>query len=144
MSCAAPTATGLRLDLAKEQSSENPVYYVQYAHARICSILRQAETVPSAAQVNCSLLIDPAQLTLIRKIAELPVEIAYAAIHQEPHRLAFYANELATLFHGFYTTCRVLSDQHNLSQARLALTNACRITLRNTLRLVGVAAPEKM
>ena len=96
------------MDLAKEQSSENPVYYVQYAHARICSILRQAEAVPSVAQVDCSLLRNPAELALIQKIAELPGEIAYAASHLEPHRLAFYANELATLFHGFYTTCRVL------------------------------------
>jgi arginyl-tRNA synthetase len=131
------------LDLAKEQSSENPVYYVQYAHARICSILRQAGA-PPVAQVDCRLLSDPAELALIQKIAEFPDEIAYAALHQEPHRLAFYANELATLFHGFYTTCRVLSDQPDLSQARLALINACRITLRNTLRLVGVTTPEKM
>ena len=132
------------MDLAKEQSSENPVYYVQYAHARICSILRQAEQVPSVAQVDCSLLRNPAELALIEKIAELPGEIAYSASHLEPHRLAFYANELATLFHAFYTTCRVLSDQPALSQARLVLINACRITLRNTLHLVGVTTPEKM
>jgi len=132
------------LDLAKEQSSENPVYYVQYAHARICSILRQAETVPSVTQVDCSLLTNPAELALIEKIAELPGEIAYAASHLEPHRMAFYANELATLFHGFYTTCRVLSEQPALSQARLVLINACRITLRNTLHLVGVTTPDRM
>ena len=137
------------LDLAKEQSNENPVYYVQYAHARICSILRQA-TAPSGTAAGSgekpdySLLRDPAELALIQKIAELPGEIAYAASHLEPHRLAFYANELATLFHGFYTTCRVLSDQPALSQARLALIDACRITLRNTLYLLGVTAPEKM
>jgi arginyl-tRNA synthetase len=131
-------------DLAKEQSSENPLYYVQYAHARICSILRQAETVPPVAAVDCSLLSDPAELALIQKIAELPGEIAYAASHMEPHRLAFYANELATLFHGFYTTCRVLTDQPGLSQARLVLINACRIALSNTLHLVGVTAPEHM
>lgn len=132
------------MDLAKEQSSDNPVYYVQYAHARICSILRQAGGVPTAAEVDCSLLRDPAELALIRKIAELPGEIAFAASHLEPHRLAFYANELATLFHGFYTTCRVLTDEPALSQARLVLINACRIALRNTLYLVGVSAPERM
>ncbi|MGD0152788.1 MAG: arginine--tRNA ligase [Thermacetogeniaceae bacterium] len=132
------------LDLAKEQSNENPVYYVQYAHARICSILKQAGVVHAAKDVDCSLLSDPAELALIRKIAELPGEIAYAASHLEPHRLAFYANELATLFHGFYTTCRVLSDEPALSQARLVLINACRIALRNTLHLVGVSAPERM
>ena len=92
------------LDLAKKQDSDNPVYYVQYAHARISSIIRQAGDVPPLAEVDCSLLSDPAELALIRKIAELPGEIAYAASHLEPHRLAFYANELATLFHGFYTT----------------------------------------
>jgi arginyl-tRNA synthetase len=153
------------LDLAKKQSNENPVYYVQYAHARICSILRQA-TAPSSggagsggrpvsagavagrgalsARVDYSLLRDPAELALIQKIAELPGEIAYAASHLEPHRLAFYANELATLFHGFYTTCRVLTGQPALSQARLALVDACRITLRNTLHILGVTAPEQM
>jgi arginyl-tRNA synthetase len=132
------------LDLAKEQSSENPVYYVQYAHARICSIIRQAGDVPPLARVDCSLLSHPAELALIQKIAELPGEIAFAASHLEPHRLAFYANELATLFHGFYTNCRVLTDQPALSEARLTLIDACRITLRNTLHLLGVTAPEKM
>ncbi len=132
------------LDLAKEQNNENPVYYVQYAHARICSILKQAGAVPAAKDVDCSLLSDPAELALIRKIAELPGEIAYAASHLEPHRLAFYANELANLFHGFYTNCRVLCDEPALSQARLVLANACRITLHNTLHLVGVSAPERM
>jgi arginyl-tRNA synthetase len=90
------------------------------------------------------LLSHPAELALIQKIAELPGEIAFAASHLEPHRLAFYANELATLFHGFYTNCRVLTDQPALSEARLTLIDACRITLRNTLHLLGVTAPEKM
>ncbi len=137
------------LDLAKEQSSENPVYYVQYAHARICSILRQSEGMPPGGcppvgEVDCTLLREPAELSLILKIAELPGEIAYAASHLEPHRLAFYANELATQFHVFYTTCRVLTDQQALSNARLVLINSCRIALRNTLQLLGVSAPERM
>jgi arginyl-tRNA synthetase len=131
------------LDLAKEQSSENPVYYVQYAHARICSILRQ-EHQGVAGEVDYTLLKHPAELALIQKIAELPGEVAYAASHLEPHRLAFYANELATLFHSFYTSCRVLTDQPALSQARLVLVDACRIALRNTLHLTGVTAPERM
>jgi arginyl-tRNA synthetase len=132
------------LDLARQQSSENPVYYVQYAHARICSILRQAEEVPSAQDVDCSLLREPAERELLEKIAELPGEIIYAAIHLEPHRLTHYVYELANLFHGFYTTCHVLNAEDGLREARLALINACRITLRNTLRIIGVSAPERM
>lgn len=133
------------LDLAKEQSSENPVYYVQYAHARICSILRQScVNLPSVGEIKKELLKEPAELALIRKIADLPGEVVYAATHFEPHRLAHYAYELATLFHGFYTTCRVLTDDLELQKARLVLINSCRIALRNALKLLGVAAPERM
>ncbi len=133
------------LDLAKKQSEDNPVYYVQYAHARICSIIRQVEgELPRARRVDLSVLRDPAEMALIRKLADLPAEVAYAARRLEPHRLAHYAYELATLFHGFYTTCRVLAPDPVLRAARLVLVNAARITLRNALRLLGVAAPEKM
>lgn len=133
------------LDLAREQSSKNPVYYVQYAHARICSILRQVTgELPSAREIRCDLLRDPAEIALIKKIAELPGEVMFAATHLEPNRLAHYAFELATLFHGFYTTCRVLKEEPELSQARLVLANASRIALRNTLNLLGVSAPERM
>ncbi|NPV28770.1 MAG: arginine--tRNA ligase [Firmicutes bacterium] len=133
------------LDLAREQSSENPVYYIQYAHARICSILRQSDAPPPRAEeAVLEVLRDPAELALIRKIAELPGEILFAATHLEPHRLAHYAYELATLFHGFYTTCRVLTEDPVLRAARLVLVNASRIALRNTLKLLGVSAPERM
>lgn len=132
------------LELARQQSSENPVYYIQYAHARICSILRQAELIPSASEVRCELLQDPTELALLKKIAELPGEILFAASHLEPNRLAYYAYDLATLFHAFYTRCRVLNEEPELSKARLVLVNACRITLRNTIRLLGVTAPERM
>jgi len=133
------------LDLAKQESAENPVYYVQYAHARICSILKAAgEKLPSAGQAKLELLKEPAELELIRKIADLPDEIAQAAKALEPHRIARYAHDLASTFHTFYNSCRVLTDDRELKEARLVLVNASRITLRNVLTLLGVSAPERM
>ncbi|QGG47075.1 arginine--tRNA ligase [Heliorestis convoluta] len=138
------------LDLAKSQSAENPVYYVQYAHARICSILRTAQeagfTVPQAKseEINYPLLTHPAELALLRKIADLPDEVARAATTMEPHRMARYAQELASLFHSFYTHCRVLTDEKELRQARLLLVDDSRIVLRNVLHWMGLTAPERM
>ncbi|MEW6662740.1 MAG: arginine--tRNA ligase [Bacillota bacterium] len=136
------------LDLAKSQTAENPVYYVQYAHARICSILRQASEqgypMPQAERVGMDVLTHPSELELIRKIADFPDVVAGAAQNLEPHRLTRYAQELATLFHGFYTNCRVLVEEEPLRQARLVLADAVRITLRNLLGLIGVSAPERM
>lgn len=133
------------LDLAKQQSSDNPVYYVQYAHARINSILTATgQPVPTTAEADLTLLTEEAELNLIRKIADLPQEITYAAAELEPYRLARYATDLATLFHSFYNSCRVLTDDAELKKARLVLVNAARITLRNVLTMLGVSAPEKM
>ena len=133
------------LDLAKSQSNDNPVYYVQYAHARICSILSVAGmAVPKASEVDLNRLNAPSELALIRKIADLPAEIAGAARDLAPYRLARYATDLATLFHSFYSECRVLTDDEELKKARLVLVNAARITLRNVLTLLGVTAPERM
>ncbi|MDK2822345.1 MAG: arginyl-tRNA synthetase [Clostridia bacterium] len=133
------------LDLAKQDSAENPVYYVQYAHARICSILKAAgENLPRAVNVNLKLLNETAEIELIRKIADLPDEIAQAAKALEPHRIARYAHDLASTFHTFYNSCRVLTDEQELKYARLVLVNATRITLRNVLNLLGVSAPERM
>ena len=133
------------LDLAKSQSNDNPVYYVQYAHARICSILSVAGmAVPKASEVNLNRLSTASELALIRKIADLPEEIAAAARDLAPYRLARYATDLATLFHSFYSECRVLTDDEELKKARLVLVNAARITLRNVLTLLGVTAPERM
>ncbi len=133
------------LDLAKQQSSDNPVYYVQYAHARINSILTATgKAAPKAADCDLTLLTEEAELELIRKIANLPTEIAYAAQELEPYRMARYATDLATLFHSFYNSCRVLTDDEALRDARLVLVNATRITLRNVLTLLGVSAPERM
>ncbi|NLJ99703.1 MAG: arginine--tRNA ligase, partial [Clostridia bacterium] len=136
------------LDLAKEKSEENPVYYVQYAHARICSILRQAESsgteTPRSSDVDLTCLEKPAEQDLIRKIAELPGQVKSAAAALEPHRLTHYVMELASSFHSFYTECRVLCDDEKLRAARLVLVNATRIALRNVLTIIGVEAPERM
>jgi len=139
------------LDLAKSQSADNPVFYVQYAHARICSILRQAEEsgykLPAAdqtGQAKLELLTDPSELDLIRKIADLPGEIAGAALNLAPHRLTTYAHDLASIFHVFYTNCRVLIEDEDLRKARLLLIKTAGICLRNVLHLIGVSAPEKM
>ncbi|MBQ2035392.1 MAG: arginine--tRNA ligase, partial [Peptococcaceae bacterium] len=108
------------LDLAKQQSSDNPVYYVQYAHARINSILTATgKAAPKAADCDLTLLTEESELELIRKIANLPTEIAYAAQELEPYRMARYATDLATLFHSFYNSCRVLTDDEALRDARL-------------------------
>ena len=133
------------LDLAKQQSSDNPVYYVQYAHARINSILTATgQPTPKAAEADLTLLKEEAELELIRKIADLPNEIVYAAEELAPYRLARYATDLATMFHSFYNSCRVLTDDQALTAARLVLVNATRITLRNVLTMLGVSAPERM
>ena len=133
------------LDLAKAESSENPVYYVQYAHARINSILKALGTeLPGIKDVDFLLLREEAEIELIRKIADLPEEILQAAINLEPHHLTRYAQELAAHFHSFYNSCRVLCDDDELKAARLLLVNATRITLRNVLGLLGVSAPERM
>lgn len=138
------------ITLATKQTQENPVYYVQYAHARACSIFKQASiemhpapTIPKS-KVNLSLLTHSSEQLLMREVAELPDVVKEAALRYEPHRLTSYAHQLATAFHGFYTTCRVLSDDEELSAARLMLTDAARIAIRNVLTLMGVSAPTQM
>jgi arginyl-tRNA synthetase len=137
------------LDLAKEQSDRNPVYYVQYAHARIASILRRAaERGLGPEGGDPALLTQDAELALIRKMLRLPEVVESAALSYAPHPLPYYAQELATTFHAFYDDpqCRVLSEDVDatLSRARLALVAACQIVLANTLRLIGVRAPDQM
>ena len=132
------------LDLAKRQSAENPVYYVQYAHARIHSLLKMAAPEDLEGERDWSLLKEPAERELIRKLAELPEEIIQAARDREPHRMPRYAMDLAALFHSFYTECRCLVEDPSLRRARLGLADATRIVLRNTLTLLGVSAPERM
>jgi arginyl-tRNA synthetase len=136
------------IDLAISQSNDNPVYYVQYAHARICSIFRQAreqgiELAP-ADLVDLSPLVKEAEFDLLRKMGELPGEVAEAAAKYEPHRLIRYAYELASQFHSYYKAERIITEDAALTQARLALVAAVRIVIRNVLRLVGVSAPNSM
>ncbi|MFF2890214.1 arginine--tRNA ligase [Paenibacillus sp. NPDC057967] len=136
------------MDLAISTSNENPVFYVQYAHARICSIFRQAEeqgiAVPDAGSVNYGKLNTEAELDLIRKIGELPQEIAEAAAQYAPHRLIRYVYELASELHSYYRAERVITEDAEQTVARLALLGAIRVALANVLRLVGVSAPERM
>lgn len=136
------------LDLAKAESNENPVYYIQYAHARICSILRQyAEqggSMPGLDEVDLSLLIEEYELALARKLADFPVEVASAAAGLAPQRIARYLHELAGLLHSFYNSHRVITSDKGVSAARLVLVNATRITLENALCLLGLTAPERM
>lgn len=139
------------LDLAVQESSENPVYYVQYGHARICSILRKAAeegfTPESYADGDLSLLTHPMELALLRKMVEFPETVASAAENLTPHQLSHYARDLATQFHLFYRDCRVVSSDpadRELSKARLRLCEAARIVLARVLGLMGVTAPERM
>jgi arginyl-tRNA synthetase len=133
------------LELAKKQSADNPVYYVQYAHARIASILRLAqERKISYGDGDVSLLTTEPELTLIRKMLLLPEMVEVVAYTLEPHHLAYYAQDLATVFHSFYMQCRVVSDDEKLTKARLKLVEAAKIVLARTLHLMGMTAPEKM
>lgn len=136
------------LDLAKSESNENPVYYIQYAHARICSILRQLDEqggqLPDPGRVDYSLLKEEYELALARKLADFPGEVASAATGLAPQRIARYLHELAGLLHSFYNSHRVIIPEKDLSAARLVLVEATRITLKNGLGLLGINAPERM
>lgn len=137
------------MDLAKLQSNENPVYYVQYAHARIASIFRQAKQVGALPawgpnEVDFNLLVDPSETTLMRVLAAFPEEVAAAAESRQPNRLIKYMTDVATAFHSFYTRCRVLEEDKELSCARLYLSRLTQIVLANALRMAGVSAPESM
>ncbi|TAK25278.1 MAG: arginine--tRNA ligase [Chloroflexota bacterium] len=131
------------LELAKRESDDNPVYYVQYGHARTASILRRAEGIdPRSGDTRH--LSDDAEFTLIRKLLQFPEIVEVAATMLEPHHLPHYARELAATFSQFYETCRVLGDDPDVTSARLKLVLATKVTLRNCLRLMGMSAPERM
>ncbi|RLC63932.1 MAG: arginine--tRNA ligase [Chloroflexi bacterium] len=133
------------LELAKRESADNPVYYVQYAHARIASILRLAqEREIDYRDGDVSLLVTEPELALIRKMVLLPEVVEVIAHTLEPHHLTYYAQDLATIFHSFYKQCRVISQNKTLTKARLKLVAAARLVLANTLHLMGMTAPEKM
>ena len=143
------------IEVAKKQDSTNPVYYVQYAHARICSILRKAtgsedvmaddlarSAIPD--KVDLSALVHESELALMRKMDDFGEVIALAARDRAPFRLTHYAQDLASLFHQFYTNCHIIGEDEDVRDARLALADATRIVLALTLSLLGVSAPERM
>ena len=136
------------LELAKEQSNENPVYYVQYAHARIASIIRTAnergQEVPRYGDVDLSRLGLPEENTLVKSIDQFPELVDGSARSLEPHRVTFYCNDLASIFHSYYNKHRVVTEDTELTKARLFLVHATGTVLRNALRLLGVSAPERM
>lgn len=133
------------LDLAKSRSNENPVYYIQYAHARVCSVYAQWGGDPaSLASVDPSPLTSDAELELLQKLADYPELVTLAARELSPHLLAFYLKDLAALFHSYYNNVRFLTDAATERDARLALAGAARQVLANGLALLGVSAPEKM
>jgi len=136
------------LELAKKQSTENPVFYVQYAHARVCSINRNAHDVglmvPTAKTVQADKLTLPDELALTKMLSRYPEVVAGAALQYEPHRVTFYLQELAAKFHSYYNQHRVIVDDKATSEARLYLVNAVKIVIHNALRVLGVSAPEKM
>ncbi|MCK5434292.1 MAG: arginine--tRNA ligase, partial [Dehalococcoidales bacterium] len=133
------------LELAKKESVDNPVYYVQYAHARIASILRLAQE----REIDCRdgdvcLLNTEPELVLIRKMLLLPEIVEIVAHTLEPHHLTYYAQDLATVFHSFYKQCRVVSEDKALTKARLKLVEAAKTVLAKALHLMGMTAPDKM
>jgi arginyl-tRNA synthetase len=136
------------LDLAVKQSNDNPVFYVQYAHARICSILRKLSEegiVPCCyKEVNFTLLRENEEIELMRKLAEYPEEIALSAKLLEPSRITRYVMEVAAHFHSFYNACRVKGEKKELMMARLTLVDCTRIVIKNVLKLININAPEKM
>ncbi len=136
------------LELAKKQGTENPVYYVQYAHARVCSINRNAGdqgiSTPGLGEVDFDSLVLDEELALAKILSRYPETVEAAARHFEPHRVTFYLQELASAFHSYYNRQRVLTEDLETSKARLYLVNNVRTVLRNALHLLGVSAPEQM
>ncbi len=134
------------INLAKEQSDKNPVYYLQYAHARIASIIRFADSegVDKQTLVNYDLLKEPAELELIKQMLAFPYVVESAAVTYEPHRLTSYMYDLATAFHRFYHDHRVVSEDKELTNARIALCRATKNTLGNGFKILGITAPERM
>ena len=140
----------MRFDIEEvaRQSMENPVYYVQYGHARIAAIIRKAEasgiTIKPVEDVALGLLVHEAEAELLRALADVPGALARAAELRAPHRIAHVAQDLAGRFHRFYTECRVVGDDAELTQARLWLCRATQQVLANLLQVLGVSAPTRM
>ena len=145
VSKAASSPFDFDLGLAKSQSNDNPVYYAQYAHARMCSIERQAKQVQIDVADHFELLVHPKEIELVKHINEFRNEIIESAKQRAPHKITNYIQKLAQLFHSFYNDCYAIDEENKeLSSQRLALVKASQMTLKNALNLVGVSAPEKM
>ena len=136
------------LELAKKETPDNPVFYIQYAHARICSIFRTAEEKGVAwnrsDEVNLAPLVDEEEFAIIRAILAFPEVVEKSARAMEVHRISHYLLDMVSRFHGYYSRHRVVSDDKALTLARLFLLDAIRITIRNGFELMGISAPEKM
>jgi arginyl-tRNA synthetase len=136
------------LDLAKKQSQENPVYYVQYGFARLCAIMRQAEekgiNVPEFSEIDSSLLVEPEELKLLKMMSGFPQVLEASALDLAPHKIIFYLMELAGQLHSYYNKHKVLTDDEPLSNARLCLIRALQVVLKNGLDMVGLSAPNRM
>jgi arginyl-tRNA synthetase len=144
------SALDFDLELAKRKTNDNPVYYVQYVHARIASIARNArdrgvdpDRLPADA-AGLKGLQAPEEITLVKKLADFPDTVQRSALQLEPHRVTYYLMELAAAFHAYYNKHRVLGDDPGLTLARLSLVLAVQKVIRNGLTLLGVAAPERM
>ena len=132
------------IDLARAQTEENPVYYVQYAHARVCSVFANGKEIPDLSEVDLSPLTNEKEFALAQRIGEFPDLVAEAARELSPHSITFFLRSLAAEFHSYYNAERILVDDEALRTARLALCAAVRQTLASGLSLIGVSAPEKM
>ena len=134
------------LDLAADQSEKNPVYYLQYAHARICNIIKNGaeKDLVVTGKFDCALLSDEAEISLIKVLIEFPEVMAIALINLEPQGIASYLHQMSTEFHKFYSSCRVITDDQDLATARLNLITAVKIVLGNGLNVLGINAPEHM
>ena len=135
------------LDLAKSQSNDNPVYYVQYAHARICSVFRQLAERGidiDLQKADPALLIEDQERDLLRSLSRYPEVVAQAARNYEPHQVAYFTRELANDFHAYYNAHPFIATEEHLRLARLSLIDATRQVIANALRLLGVRAPQSM
>ncbi|PZR19653.1 MAG: arginine--tRNA ligase, partial [Azospira oryzae] len=136
------------LDLAKSQTNENPVYYIQYAHARVCSVVKQwGEAGGNEAELagaDLSLLTHPRELAVAARLAAFPEVVANAAEDLAPHQVAFYLKDLAADFHSYYNAERMLVDDAALARSRVALAAAVRQVIRNGMALLGVSCPASM
>ena len=134
------------LDLAKDQSDKNPVYYLQYAHARICNIIKHGDSmgILKNSECNPSLLNHPSEIALLKQLEKFPETIYNSHLSLEPHNIANFLHEIANRFHKYYADCRIISEDEKLTNARLTLSTATKTVIGNGLKLLGITAPEKM